>query len=214
MDGPSGLNRLDWRRPLLRVSLHLVDATGSDRLLLEELIGRQASRFINVRMSELLESDESQLAILGLAPVARRRVLACAEVARRYQPRVSLPEPITGPAQAVAHLGELRSFDREALAVLLLDTRLGVIGLELIALGSVAHVSVEAREVFAPAVSARASAIVIAHNHPSGNVEPSPQDAEFTRAMVQAGHLLSIDVLDHVIVARRSYYSFKRSGRL
>jgi DNA repair protein RadC len=194
--------------------LHLVDATGSDRRLLEDLIGRQASRFINVQLSELLESDESQLAIFGLAPLARRRVLACAEVARRYQPRVSLPEPITRPAQAVAHLGELRSFDRETLAVLLLDARHGVIGLELIAIGAVAHVSVEPREVFAPAVSARASAIVIAHNHPSGNVEPSPQDAEFTRAMVVAGRVLNIDVVDHLIVARRSYYSFTQSGRL
>jgi DNA repair protein RadC len=191
-----------------------VDATGSDRHLLEDLIGRQASRLVDVQLPELLEANERELALFGLAPSARRRVLACAEVARRYQPRVSLPEPITCPAQAVAHLGELRSFDRETLAVLLLDARHGVIGLELIAIGAVAHVSVEPREVFAPAVSARASAIVIAHNHPSGNVEPSPQDAEFTRAMVVAGRVLNIDVVDHLIVARRSYYSFTQSGRL
>ncbi|HEV2035112.1 MAG TPA: JAB domain-containing protein [Candidatus Dormibacteraeota bacterium] len=191
-----------------------MDATGSDRVLLEDLIGRRASRFINVQLAELLESDESQLATFGLAPVARRRVLACAEVARRYQPRVSLPEPITGPAQAVAHLGELRSFDRETLAVLMLDAQHIVIGLELVATGAVAHVSVEAREVFTPAISAKASAIVIAHNHPSGHADPSPQDAEFTRAMVEAGRVLHIDVIDHLVVTRRSYYSFRRSGRL
>jgi DNA repair protein RadC len=191
-----------------------VNAIWSDRHLLEDLIGRQASPLLDVQLLDLLEADESELAGFGLAPSARRRVLACAEVARRYQPRVLAPEPVTGPAQALSHLGQLRSFDRETLAVLLLDARHSVIGLELIAMGAVAHVSVEPREVFAPAVSAGTSAIVIAHNHPSGNVDPSPQDVEFTRAMVEAGRVLNIDVLDHVIVARRSYYSFRRAGRL
>ncbi len=191
-----------------------MDATWSDRQLLEDLIGRQAFRLVNVQLLELLEADESELDLCGLAPSARRRVLACAEVARRYQPRFSPPEPVTGPAQALSHLGQLRSLDRETLAVLMLDARHGVIGLELVAAGAIAHVSVDAREVFAPALSAKASAIVLAHNHPSGNTDPSSQDAEFTRAMVQASRVLKIEVLDHVIVARRSYYSFRQAGRL
>jgi DNA repair protein RadC len=197
-----------------RGSVQPVHAGGTDRCLLEDLIGRQAARSVVVQLSELLEADSSELAAFGLGPAARRRVLACAEVARRYQPGVSPPEPVTGPIQALSHLGGLRSCDREVVAVLLLDARHSVIGLELVAVGAVAHVSVEAREMFAPAVSAKASAIVIAHNHPSGNADPSPQDAEFTRAMVEAGRVLSIDVLDHVIVARRNYYSFRRSGRI
>lgn len=191
-----------------------MDRVVSDRQLLEGLIGRQASRLVDIQLHELLDSDDSELEAIGLARSARRRLLACAEVARRYQPRALLPEPVTGPAQAVAHLGELRLSDRERLAVLLLDARHGLIGLELIAIGAIAHVSVEPREVFAPAVAMGSSAIVIAHNHPSGNAEPSPQDVDFTRAMVGAGRVLNIDVLDHVIVARRSYYSFRRSGRL
>jgi DNA repair protein RadC len=169
---------------------------------------------VGIHLSELLESDDSALALIGLARSARRRILVCAEVARRYQPRASLAEPITGPAQVVAQLGELRLGDRERLAVLLLNARHGLMGLELIAVGAVAHVSVEPREVFAPAVAAGASAIVIAHNHPTGNADPSPQDVEFTSAMVDAGRVLKIDVVDHVIVARRSYYSFLRSGRI
>jgi DNA repair protein RadC len=191
-----------------------VDATTTDRYLLGGLIGPRAARLVDVQLSELLESDDSDLARIGLARAARRRILACAEVARRYQPRASLSEPITGPAQVVAHLGDLRLSDRERLAVLLLDARHGMIRLELIAMGAVAHVSVEPREVFAPAVAAGTSSIVIAHNHPSGSAEPSTQDIEFTRAMVDAGRVLHIDVIDHVIVARRSYYSFRQSGRL
>jgi len=185
-----------------------------DRQLLEGLIGRAASRPLRLELAQLLEATDGELASLGLTRRARRRLLACAEVARRYQPTISQAEPITTPAQALAHLGPLRSRDQETLAVLLLDVRLSLIALEIIAIGAVAHVSIEAREVFAPAFAARASSIVLAHNHPSGEPEPSAQDAEFTRAMVEAGRVLNIDVVDHLIVAPRSYYSFRRWGRI
>src|SRR2546430_11605346 len=167
-----------------------------------------------MELPQLLEADEGELASLGLARPARRRLLACAEVARRYQPITSKREPITTPAQALAHLGPLRSRDRETLAVLLLDVRLSLITLELIAVGTVAHVSVEAREVFAPALASGASSIVLAHNHPSGDAEPSGPDADFTRAMVEAGRVLNVDVVDHLIVTFRSFYSFRSAGRL
>ena len=140
--------------------------------------------------------------------------LACAEVARRHQPKTSLPEPITTPAHALAHLAPLRSRDRETLAILLLDVRLNLINLEIVAMGAVAHVSVEAREVFAPAVAVGASSVVLAHNHPSGDAEPSGPDADFTRAMVEAGRVLNVDVVDHLIVTFRSFYSFRSAGRL
>ena len=191
-----------------------MNPAADDRQLLEGLIGRAASRSLPLELPQLLEADEGELVSLGLARPARRRLLACAEVARRYQPKISQPEPITTPAQALAHLGPLRSRDRETLAVLLLDVRLSLIAFESIAVGAVADVSVEAREVFAPAVAARASCIVLAHNHPSGNAEPSGQDADFTRAMVEAGRVLNIDVVDHLIVTPRSYYSFRRCGRI
>lgn len=185
-----------------------------DRHLLEGLIGSAASHSLRLELPQLLEATEAELASLGLARTARQRLLVCAEVARRYQPKISPPAPITTPTQALAHLGRLRSGDRETLAVLLLDVRLGLITLEVIAVGAVAHVSVEPREVFAPAVAARASSVVLAHNHPSGDPEPSAQDVDFTRAMVQAGRVLAIDVLDHLIVCARSYYSFRHAGRL
>ena len=191
-----------------------MDPEVDDRELLEALIGRPASRRLRLDLSELMEAGEDALTSLGLARPARRRLLACAEVARRYQPRASQPEAITTPALALAHLGPLRSLNQETLAVLLLDVRLGLIRLEIVAAGAVAHVSVEAREVFAPAVRAGASSLVVAHNHPSGDPEPSRQDVDFTRSMVEAGRVLGVEVVDHLIVTRRSYYSFRRAGRL
>jgi DNA repair protein RadC len=185
-----------------------------DRELLEVLIGRAAARSQRLPLSALLDADEVELAKNGLAGRARRRLLACAEVARRYQPRVDASKPITTPSEALAHVSRLRSLDQETLGVLLLDIRLSLVSLEIVAVGAVAHVSVDVREVFAPALAAHASAVVLVHNHPSGAAEPSPQDADFTRAMVEAGHVLSIDVIDHLIVTRRSYYSFRRAGRI
>ena len=191
-----------------------MDPTAGDRQLLEGLIGGAASRSLRMELPRLLEATEAELASLGLARPARRRLLACAEVARRYQPKISPSSPITTPGEALAHLSPLRSGDRETLAVLLLDVRLALIAVEVIAVGAVAHVSVEPREVFAPAVASRASSLVLAHNHPSGDPEPSPQDIDFTRAMVQAGRILAVDVLDHLIVCGRGYYSFRHAGRL
>ena len=185
-----------------------------DRQLLEGLIGRTASQSLRLNLAELLEANESELVSLGVPRPARRRLLACAEIARRYQPKALVPDPVTTPAQALAYLGRLRSGCRETLAVLLLDVRLSLLAVDVVATGTVAHVSVEPREVFAPAVAASASSVVLAHNHPSGDPQPSAQDVDFTRAMVEAGRILGIDVLDHLIVCTRSYYSFRRAGRL
>ncbi|HEV2218172.1 MAG TPA: JAB domain-containing protein [Candidatus Dormibacteraeota bacterium] len=191
-----------------------MDIAADDRQLLEVLIGRTASHSVRLNLAELLEASESELVSLGLPRPARRRLLACSEVARRYQPKACVPEPITTPAHALAHLGRLRSSGRETLAVLLLDVRLSLLAVDVVAIGTVAHVAVEPREVFAPAVTAGATSLVLAHNHPSGDPEPSAPDADFTRAMVEAGRILSIDVLDHLIVSRRGFYSFRRAGRM
>lgn len=191
-----------------------MDVSLDDRQLLEALIGRAACSSLRLELAELLEARDEDLASFGLAGAARRRLLACAEVARRYQPKAAQPEPITKPGLALAHLGSLRSRDRETLAVLLLDARLSLIAFEIVAVGAVAHVSVESREVFAPAIAVHASSVVLAHNHPSGDPDPSRQDVDFTRSMVDAGRVLGIDVVDHLIVTRRSYYSFRKAGRI
>ncbi len=76
------------------------------------------------------------------------------------------------------------------------------------------HVGVTAREVFAPAIQHRAAAIVMAHNHPSGDARPSPEDRAFTDLMARAGAVLSIQVLDHLVVTRRGYFSFAEARLL
>jgi DNA repair protein RadC len=190
-------------------------ATADEQELLTALIGPLAAAQAADRpLSELLAADDGRLAALGLPTRARRRLLAAAEVARRHQPNPEASEPVTNPRLALAHLGRLRDLDQEALAVLLLDARMAFISLEMVAAGSCFRVGASPREVFGPALQKRATALILVHNHPSGEVEPSAEDEEFTAAMVDAGRLLDVDVVDHLVVARRAYFSFREAGRL
>ncbi len=182
--------------------------------LLEALIGRSECRSPSNRLIDLLEADDGALAGLGFTQTERQRLLSCAEVARRYQPRSVIPTAITRPCDALPHLESLRSSERETLLVLLLDSRLALLDTEVVAIGSLAKVVVTPREVFAPAFRATAAALLIAHNHPTGATTPSPEDFEFTKAMAAAGRVLQIEVVDHMIVARRGYFSFRESGHL
>jgi DNA repair protein RadC len=191
-------------------------ATLDDRRLLADLLGPAAAGVEHLPVSALLDADPDELAGLGLSPAARRRLLAAAELARRFQP-VAEPPPgsFERPQHFLPHLGPIRAAPIEMLGVLTLDARLSLVGdLCTVATGAVMHVAVAAREVFAPAISRRAVAIVLAHNHPSGDPEPSPEDRAFTQLMARAGAVLGIQVLDHLVVTRRGYFSFAESRLL
>jgi DNA repair protein RadC len=186
-------------------------ATVDDRRLLADLLGPTAAAGVDqVPVAALLDADARELRTLGLPSSARRRLLAAAELARRFQPSAAVPSgACERPQHFLPHLEPLRASPVEVLGVLTLDARLGLLGdLCRIASGAVMHVGVTAREVFAPAIHRRAVAIVLAHNHPSGDPEPSPQDRAFTNLMSRAGAVLGIQVLDHLVVTRRSYFSF------
>ena len=101
---------------------------------------------------------------------------------------------------------------RNRFLVLCLATKLHVIAYHEVGRGTLDTVLVHPREVFKAALLANAAAIVVAHNHPSGDPSPSPDDRDMTRRLVAAGGVLGIAVLDHIIVGDGGYYSFKESG--
>jgi DNA repair protein RadC len=187
-----------------------------DRLLVSDIVGpAMARRVEHLPVAALLDADAGQLAALGLRAAAGRRLLAAAELARRFQPAMRPGLPCELPQHLLPHLAGLRAAPVEVLAVLALDARLALLGgLCPVAGGALMQVSVTAREVFAPAIERRAAAIVLAHNHPSGDPSPSRDDQVFTDRMARAGALLGIQLLDHLVVARRSYFSFAAAGRL
>jgi len=114
---------------------------------------------------------------------------------------------------------DMRALHKESLRVVLLDTRYHLIRIEEVSLGSVNESIAHPRDVFRPAVVASAYAVVVVHNHPSGDPSPSQSDHSLTRRLVEAAELLQIKLLDHVIIGapaegRQPYFSFKEAGVL
>jgi len=110
----------------------------------------------------------------------------------------------------------LRGADREHFIVLLLNRKNRVIGMNTVSVGSLTASVVSPREVFKPAILSNAAAILCAHNHPSGDPQPSSEDRALTTRLVQGGKLLGIEVLDHIIVGdgTDAYFSFADNGTL
>ena len=126
-------------------------------------------------------------------------------------------ERLTAPQQAANAFCEIIGDpDREFFATLMLDGKNRITGLHVVSEGSLNQSIVHPRETFKAAILANAAAVILAHNHPSGDTAPSREDREITRRLQEAGELLGIKVLDHVIVATDSgnYLSYVESGLL
>jgi DNA repair protein RadC len=154
----------------------------------------------------------------GLAGVLPRRaavVQAALELGRRAMAVPLEAGVVVRDAGAVfAHFrGRLPQLDREMFYVLLLDGKNRVQGEVRVSEGSLTAALVHPREVFAPAIRAAAAALVLVHNHPSGDPTPSAEDAAITERLRQAGELVGIRVLDHVVVGRSRYVSMAEEGR-
>lgn len=120
---------------------------------------------------------------------------------------------ITAPADAANLLmAEMQHLEQEHLRVILLDTRNRVMGVRTLYIGNVNTSIVRMAEVFRPAIAENAPAIIVAHNHPSGDASPSPEDVGITRTMVAAGKTLGVDVLDHIIIGAGRFVSLKERG--
>ena len=143
----------------------------------------------------------------GVPPDRALRLTALWELADRW---LADDRPtITSPREAVLLLGGLRSAPREQVWVLLLDARHRPISLETVVIGSVNSSRLTPRDVLAPALRAGSSALVVAHNHPSGDPSPSRADRLVTEALRSAAALIGIPMLDHIIVAARGHHSFR-----
>ena len=185
----------------------------NDEDLLIALIGKAAwAKVADRTMGSLLALSIDELVTSGLSAACAMRLVVVSEIARRHQPECASSRGVTRPGDVLGLCQGIRTASVETLAVFALDTGGRLLSHELVAAGAVFHVAVSPGEVFRPAIVARATSIVLAHNHPSGNVRPSPEDLAFTRRMVDAAELLGVDVIDHVIFAQRAFFSFWESG--
>ena len=151
--------------------------------------------------------------VKGIGFARACQVAAALELGKRvFQPKDECPPIVTGPESAFAMVRDLGSKKREHFAALYLNARNALIARETISIGSLNASLVHPREVFHPAVRELAASIILAHNHPSGDVTPSREDVELTRRLVEAGELMGVEVLDHLIIGGRHFVSLKSKG--
>jgi DNA repair protein RadC len=119
---------------------------------------------------------------------------------------------LLSPRDVFDGLKDIRESKKEHFVVFFLDTRNQQIKREIISIGTINASLVHPREVFEPAVKHLAVQVILAHNHPSGDLEPSEEDLDVNRRLTEAGKILGIEVLDHVIVTRTAFKSFRDGG--
>jgi DNA repair protein RadC len=143
------------------------------------------------------------------------QILAAIELGRRTLSRTGGPRPQLVSPRAAAEflLPQFGNRPVEQFGVLLLDTKHRVVRASVLSVGTLDASIVHPREVFREAIAAGAAAIVLFHNHPSGDPDPSEDDVRLTERLLAAGVLMGIDVIDHVILADVRYYSFRENGR-
>lgn len=163
-------------------------------------------------LGQALPAELQQIAGLGTAGVARLQ--AALELGRRLAVPETRERPqIRAPADAADLLRPLiGSQDQEHFVVLYLDTRNRVLETEILYKGGLNTSLVRIAEVFRGAIRRNCAAIIVAHNHPSNDPAPSPEDVALTRRLVEAGKLMEVEVLDHVVVGRTRYVSLRERG--
>jgi DNA repair protein RadC len=150
----------------------------------------------------------------GIGPAKAAQLLAAIELGKRIAlADKDTQRTIHGPQDVYDELVyDMLALDQEELRVLIMDTRNHILEIETIYKGSVNSSQVRIAEVFKGSIRRNATSIIIVHNHPSGDPSPSPEDIALTRAIIQAGKLLDIDVLDHIVIGHKQFVSMKEKG--
>ncbi len=153
----------------------------------------------------------------GIGPAKAVGIKAAIEMGRRIARDVHSRIPIKSPEDVVNTVAgitmeEMRYYDREHFRVIYLDRKGGLLSMEDISVGGLHSSLVHPREVFKTAVKKSAASMILVHNHPSGDPAPSQEDINITRRLIEAGKLMGIEIIDHVIIGDNKYCSLKAKG--
>lgn len=166
---------------------------------------------------EISQSSIEELTkIRGIGKAKAIQLKACFELGKRQELDIAKKNFIINNPKSVYELVKRKIFNKskEHLLLIILDTRNKVISISNVSTGILNSNLVHPREVYKEAIHHNAASIIIAHNHPSGNPEPSEEDKDITNRLVEAGKIVGINVLDHIIIGKDSYFSFKEKGYL
>ncbi len=193
--------------------LAIILRTGSGGENVLRLAERLLVKFRN--LSGLSRASIPELTeVHGVGPAKAVEIKAALEVGRRLLAEAPEERPsVTSPGDAANLLmSEMMFLEQEHLRLILLDTRNKVISSPTIYIGSLNTSVVRIGEIFRAAIKENAAALIVVHNHPSGDPSPSPEDVKVTKQVVQAGELLNIELLDHIIIGRQKFVSLKERG--
>lgn len=193
--------------------LAIILGTGSRQVTALDLAALVMTHFKSLR--SLLGSTIEELSgIKGVGPAKACQVKAALEFARRVSQYSDLPRPVIKSPDDAAGLvmEEMRHFDREHFRALLLNTKNQVIGTDKVSVGTLNSSTVHPRELFRNAIKRSAASVILVHNHPSGDPTPSREDLDITERLREAGKIIGIEVLDHIIIGDNRFTSFKAKG--
>jgi len=145
--------------------------------------------------------------IKGLGKAKASQILSVLELTKRFNSETS---EILVPEDIFKLCADIRDSKKEHFVAFYLDTQNRLIERQIISIGTLNASLVHPREVFEPAVTHHSASIIVAHNHPSGNLEPSPEDREITKRLKESGEILGIELSDHIIVSKSGYFSFRQ----
>ncbi|TSC75582.1 MAG: Uncharacterized protein G01um101430_424 [Parcubacteria group bacterium Gr01-1014_30] len=199
--GPERLSNSELLAILLR--------TGSEGVNVVELSNKILKKFSAVGLAK--SSVKELKSTFGLGAAKACEIVACFELGRRLlQNKQSVL--LLSPQDVWDQLKDIRDNKKEHFVIFFLDARNQEIKREIISVGSLNANLVHPREVFEPAVRHLAAQVIIAHNHPAGDPAPSSADLEITKRLVEAGKILGIKVLNHIIITKENYFSFQDKG--
>jgi DNA repair protein RadC len=195
--------------------LALLIESGTGGITAVDLAKRLLTEHRNLNILALKEVEEL-IRMKGIGPARGARILAAFEIGRRTQAgRIDKRAKIGSPADIVQYyLPKFGKLKREVFSVVLLDSGNRIIRDVIITQGTLNASVVHPREVFKAAVDHLAAGVVLLHNHPSGEAYPSEDDKYITSQLVEAGKVMGIPILDHIILADNQYFSFAREGLL
>ncbi len=199
--GPEKLSNSELLAILLRIGRPGQNVVEAAKQILRQC---GAQNLPNLTLKELTN-------LPGIGPVKACEIIASFELGKRLLQSKKAEIYLT-PRDVWNELRDLRSHKKEHFIIFYLDSRNQEIKREIISVGSVNANLVHPREVFEPAVKNLAAQIILAHNHPSGDPEPSEDDLEITKRLVESGKILGIEVVDHIIVVKDGFLSFKEKN--
>jgi DNA repair protein RadC len=192
--------------------LSLIMSGGESRTRFERI----AQRILREYGSRAVASERDPQALadsLGIGLARANQLVAIFELGRRFFTTADSESPtLRGPEDIVQYVGDMPRLRREQFRGLYLNSRQRLVADEVISIGTLTNALLHPREVFRPALVQRAVSLILVHNHPSGDPQPSPEDIELTRQVYQAGRILGIELLDHVIVGGEKWVSLKNEG--